>query len=133
MKEKSNDSKYLKYRQKHSLKAVLDLQWNRLTLGTNLTYKSKTLAVDYFMVDERQKSEEDVMDIVRSVIFPGLHDYWMKHNTGYFAMDARLGIKISKGIQCWLMMNNLLNTEYSLRPMDVSPPRTLIFQVNAKF
>ncbi len=133
MKEKSNDSKYLKYRQKHSVKGVFDLQWNRLTLGTNMTYKSKTLAVDYFMVDERPKDQEDIMDIVRSVIFPGLHDYWMEHNKGYFAMDARLGVKISKGIQFWVMLNNLLNTEYSLRPMDVSPPRTLIFQVNAKF
>ncbi len=133
MKEKSNDSKYLKYRQKHSLKGVFDIHRNRLTLGTNLTYKSKTLAVDYFMVDERPKDQEDVMDIVRSIIFPGLHDYWMEHNKGYFAMDARLGIRISKGIQVWLMLNNALNTEYSLRPMDVSPPRTLIFQVNAKF
>ncbi len=133
MKEKSNDSKYLKYRQKHSVKGVFDFQWNRLTLGTNLTYKSKTLAVDYFMVDEREKSQPDIMDVVRSVIFPGLHDYWMEHNNGYFAMDGRIGIKVSKGIQFWLMMNNLLNTEYSLRPMDVSPPRTLIFQVNAKF
>ncbi len=133
MKEKSNDSKYLKYRQEHSVKGVFDFQWNRLTIGTNITYKSKTLAVDYFMVDEREKDQPDVMDIVRSVIFPGLHDYWMEHNKGYFAMDARLGVKVSKGIQFWLMMNNLLNTEYSLRPMDVSPPRTLIFQMNAKF
>jgi outer membrane receptor protein involved in Fe transport len=132
MKEKSNDSKYFKYRQKHSVKGVFDIQWNRLTVGANMTCKSKTLAVDYFMVDERAKDREDIMDIVRSVIFPGLHDYWMEHNKGYFAMDARLGIRVSKEIQFWLMFNNLLNTEYSLRPMDVSPPRTMIFQINMK-
>ena len=36
-KEKSNDSKYLKYRQKHTVKGVLDLQWKRLNLGMNVT------------------------------------------------------------------------------------------------
>ncbi len=132
-KENSNDSKYLKYRQKHSFKGVLDFEWNRLTVGTNLTYKSKTLSVDYFLVDERPKTTPDVMDAVRSLIFPGLHNYWEEHNTGYFAMDFRLGVKITKDIQVWGMFNNLLNTEYTLRPMDVSPPRTFVFQVNAKF
>ncbi|MCL2040859.1 MAG: TonB-dependent receptor [Bacteroidales bacterium] len=133
MKEKSNDSKYLKYRQKHTVKGVFDFQWNRWSVGTNLMYKSKTLAVDYFIVDEREKEEDDMMDIVRSLIFPGLHDYWEEHNTGSFTMDARFGVKINKNIQSWLMLSNLLNTESSLRPMDVSAPRTFIVQLNFKF
>lgn len=132
MKEKSNTSKYLKYRQKHSFKGVLDFNWSRFSIGTNLTYKSKTLAVDYFMADEREKNYMDMMDLVRSIIFPGLHDYWKAANKGYFAMDARLGVKVTKGIQFWMMLNNALNKEYSLRPMDVSAPRTLVLQVNAK-
>ena len=41
MKEKSNTSKYLKYRQKHTVKAILDFQWKRLTLGTNIVWKQK--------------------------------------------------------------------------------------------
>ncbi len=131
-KEKSNDSKYLKYRQKHSFKAVMDFEWNRFTIGTNMCYKSKTLAVDYFLVDERPKDHMDIMDAVRSIIFPGLHNYWEDHNTGYFAMDARVGVEISKKIKMWFIVNNLLNTEYTLRPMDVSQPRTFVFQVNAK-
>ena len=57
MRSKSNDNRYLKYRQKHSVKAVLDLEWKRFNFGTNLSWKSKTLAVDYFMVDEREKLE----------------------------------------------------------------------------
>jgi len=133
MKEKSNDGKYLKYRQKHTVKGVFDFQWNRWSVGTNFTYKSKTLAVDYFIVDEREKEQDDMMDIVRSIIFSGLHDYWKEHNTGHFTMDARFGVKINKSIQGWLMLNNLLNTEYSLRPMDLSAPRTFIVQLNFKF
>ena len=133
MREKSNDSKYLKYRQKHTFKGVFDFQWNLFSVGANLAYKSKTLAVDYFIVDEREKEQDDLMDIVRSIIFPGLHDHWEEHNKWHFTMDARLGVKLSKNIQSWVMMSNLLNTEYALRPMDVSAPRSLIFQLNFKF
>jgi outer membrane receptor protein involved in Fe transport len=133
MKEKSNDGKYLKYRQKHTVKGVFDFQWNRWSIGTNLTYKSKTLAVDYFIIDEREKEEDELMDVVRNIIFPGLDNYWEEHNIGYFTMDARFGVKVTKNIQGWIMLNNLLNTEYALRPMDLSAPRTLIFQINFKF
>jgi outer membrane receptor protein involved in Fe transport len=133
MKEKSNESKYLKYRQKNTFKGVFDFQWNRFSIGANLIYKSKTLAVDYFIVDEREKEEDDLMDIVRSVIFPGLHDYWEQQNKGHFTIDGRVGVKINKNIQSWVMLSNIFNTEYSLRPMDVSAPRTLIFQLNFKF
>lgn len=133
MKEKSNNSKYLKYRQKHSFKAVLDFQWNRFSIGTNMTYKSKTLAVDYFIIDEREKEKDDLMDVVRSIIFSGLDEYWEENNNGYFTMDFRVGVKINNNLQLWGMVNNLLNSEYSVRPMDVCAPRSLVLQLNAKF
>lgn len=54
MKEKSNNSKYLKYRQKHTFKTTLDFEWKRINLGMNVAWRSKTLAVDYIMLDERE-------------------------------------------------------------------------------
>ncbi|MEG1544048.1 MAG: TonB-dependent receptor [Tannerellaceae bacterium] len=133
IKSKSNTSNYLKYRQKHTVKAVLDLQWKQFNLGTNMTWKSKTLAVDYFLVDEREKATPDVMDYVRSLIFSGLHDYWKEKNNGYFMMDLRLGMNATKHIRVQAIVNNLLNSEYSVRPMDVSAPRTFLLQVGATF
>ncbi len=58
MKEKSNTGKYLKYRPKHSFKATVDFQWKRINLGANVAWKSKILAVDYLMLDEREKTTE---------------------------------------------------------------------------
>ncbi|MDD4848847.1 MAG: TonB-dependent receptor, partial [Bacteroidales bacterium] len=133
LKEKSNDSKFLKYRQKHSVKGTIDFQYRHFMLGTNLEYKSKTEAVDYFMVDERVKENEDLMDKIRNIVFPGLHDYWISNNKGYFAMDFRIGIEITKNLTLWAVADNLLNSEYSLRPMDVSAPRTFLLKLNAKF
>ena len=46
MKEKSNTSKYLKYRPKHSFKTTVDFQWKRINVGANVAWKSKILAVD---------------------------------------------------------------------------------------
>lgn len=41
MRSKSNDSKYLKYRQKHSVKGVFDLEWKRFNIGTNMSWKAR--------------------------------------------------------------------------------------------
>ncbi len=132
-KSKSNNSKYLKYRQQHSLKGVFDLDWKRISIGTNLVWRSKTLAVDYFMVDERPKTEPDIMDYVRNLLFGDLHDYWQDHNKGAFIMDLRAGVKVTDKLRFQFNINNLLNTEYTFRPMDVSAPRSFVMQITAKF
>lgn len=133
MKSKSNTSKYLKYRQKHTIKGTFDFQWERFSLGTNMMWKSKTLAVDYFLVDERMKDEKDVMDYVRSLIFGDLGGYWAKHNKDFFTMDMRMGVQVTKQVYLQFIINNLLNTEYSIRPMDVSAPRTYVVRTSLKF
>lgn len=133
MKQKSNTSKYLKYRQKHSLKGSLDLTYDRYSIGTSMTWKSKTLAVDYFMVDERDKEANDVMDYVRSLLFGDLQGYWERNNKGYFVQDLRASVQITKGVKVMGIISNLWNKEYSTRPMDISQPRTYTLQLEAKF
>lgn len=133
MRSKSNDSKYLKYRQKHSVKGMFDYEWKRLSIGTNLAWKSKTLAVDYFFTDEREKTEKNLMDYARYMLFGNLQEYWADKNRGYLTMDLRLGFKLSKHVHLQGMVNNLLNTEYTTRPMDVAPPRTFIMQTSIHF
>ena len=135
MKNKSNDSKYLKYRNKHSFKASIDYNYKWLSLGMNMGYRSKILAVDYIMVDEREKEEMDLMDYARRFIFgyeggEDLHSYWMSHNNGVFTMDLRCAVKFKEHIELQFMVNNLLNTEYSFRPMALAPPRTYVCRVN---
>lgn len=137
MKYKSNTSKYLKYRQKHHVKGTFDFQFKRFFLGTNMTWKSKTLAVDYFMVDERplgpNKPEADLMDYARQILFGDLHGYWKKNNKGFFVMDLRFGVDVTKKVSMQCNITNLLNKEYSIRPMDVNPPRTYMVKTNIKF
>ncbi len=138
MKEKSNTGKYLKYRPKHSFKATVDFQWKRINLGANVAWKSKILAVDYLMMDERPKTQLDLMDYVRGVAFgyskgESLASYWKKHNTDYATVDMRLGVKATKEVAFQFMVNNLLNKEYSYRPMAVAAPRTFVVKMDITF
>lgn len=135
MKNKSNDSKYLKYRNKHSFKTTIDYNYKWLSLGINMMYRSKMLAVDYIMVDEREKAEPDLMDYARKFIFGyedgvSLHDYWMEHNKGVFTMDLRAAVRFKEHVEVQFLINNLLNTEYSYRPMALAAPRTFVCRMN---
>ncbi|RHJ78383.1 TonB-dependent receptor domain-containing protein [Parabacteroides sp. AM08-6] len=140
MKEKSNNSKYLKYRQKHTVKGTLDFQWKRINLGVNAAWKSRTLAVDYLMVDEREKpfGQKEIMDHVRDLLFGNiggetLGSYWEQTNKSYFTMDLRAGVKVTKEVQFQFLINNLLNKEYSTRPMAVAAPRTFVMRLGIDF
>ena len=135
MKNKSNDSKYLKYRNKHSFKTTIDYNYKWLSLGINMMYRSKMLAVDYIMVDEREKAEPDLMEYARMFIFGyedgvSLHDYWMEHNKGVFTMDLRASVRFKEHVEVQFLINNLLNTEYSYRPMALAAPRTFVCRMN---
>ena len=135
MKNKSNDSKYLKYRNKHSFKTTIDYTYKWFSIGVNMSYRSKILAVDYLMVDERVKEQKDLMDYARMFIFGyedglSLHDYWMSHNNGSFTMDLRASVRFKEHVEMQFLVNNLLNTEYSYRPMALAPPRTFVCRMN---
>ncbi len=135
MKNKSNDSKYLKYRNLHSFKTTIDYNYKWFSVGVNMGYRSKILAVDYLMVDEREKAEKDLMDYARLFVFgyedgESLHSYWMNHNKGVFTMDLRASARIKEKIELQVLINNLLNTEYSYRPMALAAPRTFVCRLN---
>ncbi|MBQ8939968.1 MAG: TonB-dependent receptor [Paludibacteraceae bacterium] len=138
MKNKSNDTKYLKYRNKHSFKTTIDYTYKWFSVGVNMSYRSKILAVDYLMVDERVKDQKDLMDYARMFIFGyedglSLHDYWMSHNNGIFTMDLRASVRFKEHVEMQFLVNNLLNTEYSYRPMALAPPRTFVCRMNINF
>ena len=47
--------------------------------------------------------------------------------------DMRLGVKATKEVAFQFMVNNLLNKEYSYRPMAVSAPRTFVVKMDVTF
>jgi hypothetical protein len=59
-----------------------------------------------------------------------LHDYWMEHNKGIFTMDLRCAVRLKERAEVQFIINNLLNTEYSYRPMALAAPRTFVCRLN---
>ena len=90
------------------------------------------------MMDEREKQQQDLMDYVRTILFgksrgETLATYWKKHNTDYATVDLRFGAKATKEVAFQFMVNNLLNKEYSYRPMAVAAPRTFVVKMDITF
>ena len=138
MKYKSNDSPYLKYRNKHSFKATIDYNYKWFSVGVNMSYRSKLLAVDYFLVDERDKSQQELMDYIRTFIFgyedgETLKSYWAANNNDVFTMDLHASARFKEHVEIQFQVNNLLNTEYSYRPMALAAPRTFVCRLNLTF
>ena len=89
-------------------------------------------------MDEREKQQQDLMDYVRTILFgksrgETLATYWKKHNTDYATVDLRFGVKATKEVAFQFMVNNLLNKEYSYRPMAVAAPRTFVVKMDITF
>jgi outer membrane receptor protein involved in Fe transport len=140
MKSKSNRSKYLKYRPKHTFKFSGDIQWKRYSVGANVSWRSKILAVDYLMVDERTQdpTKFNPMAAIRHIVFGDegsntLANYWHANNTDKATLDLRMGVNFTKCVGLQMQLNNVTNNEISNRPMSLEAPRTFVAKVNIDF
>jgi hypothetical protein len=54
-----------------------------------------------------------------------------KHK-GNYVMDARIALQVNGWLKAAFIVNNLLNNEYSLRPLKMEQPRTASLQFTVK-
>ena len=109
----------LKYRFKHLVRFDTEATYKKLSLGLSARYNSKTENVDKAFVDL------DVLGILPTGI-----DYWLEErNNGDVVFDARIAYKITPKIRGSLIVNNLLNREYALRPLSIESPRLTTLQL----
>jgi hypothetical protein len=55
-------------------------------------------------------------------------DYFDAHRFGNWIFDARLSYNISEVHKLAIIGTNILNRSYSLRPLKIEPPRTIMVQ-----
>ena len=103
--------------------------------------KPKTIE-EYILLQDEEKQAD--LFLVREVLQQALPEaeeriswsmptYWKKHNTDYATVDMRFGVKATKEVAFQFMINNLLNKEYSYRPMAVGAPRTFVVKMDVTF
>lgn len=119
------NSVYLKYRYKNTLKADFDINYKLLSIGGSFRYNSFMINIDPFF--------EGKDPLFPYPLIPGIASYRKEHNQGDFVIDIRVGIKLNKYAKISIVCKNLLNREYSERPAMIEQPRSLTIQCGVKF
>ncbi len=118
----------LKYRFKHMFKADIEFKIYRFSLGVSNKYYSKMQNID--------KAFKDI-EVLTDGFYPNIDrikgvKYWKTHL--YVSVwDARVSYKISEKQKLSLVCNNVLNEEYSLRPLKIESQRNTALQYALTF
>ena len=110
----------LKYRFRHLLKADAEFRIASFMAGIGYRYYSFMENIDDAFYDFDMQSNPNYPD--------GIIQYRQEHPNGTTVWDVRLGYEIQK----WtitLVVNNVANLEYSLRPMKIEAPGSFSLQV----
>ena len=59
-------------------------------------------------------------------------DYFKEHQFGNWIVDARVSYSFNKVHKIALIGSNILNRSYSLRPLKIEPPRSIMVQYTFK-
>lgn len=113
IKSVSEDSvNVLKYRSRHIFKMDVETKYKMVRLGVSCQYTSHMINID--------KAFEDPLGVGFDVFNIGM--YRDINNKGFVLWDTRLIFDFKK-ITLSFLVNNLLNTEYTLRPALLEAPR----------
>ena len=130
-------TKVLKYRIQHTAK--LDLQFtfvNKISINLSGSYYSAMMNVDamFFSYDSQNPTLPSAQAALSASIgdlpFTGYYNYFYSHLKGSFVLDLGITYHITKNLKASFVVKNLLNKEYTLRPMYVEAPRSFNLQLS---
>ena len=126
----------LKYRIQHTAKLELAFTfWKKLGLNISCAYYSSMLNVDnmFFTMDsknmENSKAVRDFWSNMGTLPFTGYKNYFDNHKHGSFVLDIGISYNILPNLKASFVVKNVLNNEYTLRPMYVEAPRSFNVQL----
>jgi outer membrane cobalamin receptor len=116
-------SNMLKYRFRHLVKADVQLDYKKFSTGLSFRYNSFMVNVDRFFEDP----------FFGPLLSPGVADYRRRNNQGDYIFDYRIAYQMQETSKIALIINNVLNREYMIRPADIQAPRTVAIQYTLAF
>jgi len=127
-------SRILKYRFYHSAKVDFEMAWKDISWGFSMNYFSAIINIDKSFEDSlRFPNGTPIIHYGKPMfILPGLREYREKNNVGQVIFDARVGLDLAKKSRLSVVVRNLFNKEYMIRPGDVQAPRTFALQYMLK-
>lgn len=121
-------SQILKYRFLHNLK--IDMEYTLLkkfSIGFSAKYYSKIINMDAVIKGfEELTAQVDVLQDIRYM------DYYNSHRFGNWIFDARISYLLKDKHRFAIIGSNIMNKTYSLRPLKIEAPRTVMLQYTLK-
>ena len=131
---KTTDDPILKYRFRSSAKVDAEISFRKVSAGISFNYFSNMVNIDKVFEDQIMITYNGItvpaldQNNQPLYIFPGLKEYRAEHNKGEYFFDARLSWQFNANSKLSVIVKNLLNREYMVRPGDVQAPRNIAFQ-----
>jgi hypothetical protein len=118
----------LKYRFLHNVKADFEVMIKKkIGIGLSAKYFSKIVNMDAIIKDfEEFTVSNDYLQDLRYM------DYFNAHRFGNWIFDARLSYQFTDKHKLALIGSNIFNRSYSLRPLKIESPRTIMVQYTFK-
>ncbi len=121
----SDSSDILKYRYSHLLKADVEFQWRKFTVGMSLRYHSGMVNIDKIFTS-------GFLDIAFGKSL-GIKHYRDNRTKGDAIFDLRSSLQLTKALYISFIIKNLFNYIYMERPADMQPPRIFVIQAGVSF
>ena len=120
--------KILKYRFLHNVKLDAEYTYNKkFSFGMSGKYFSKIVNMDAIIEDFEQTTID--VDILQDLRYM---DYYNAHRFGNWIFDVRVSYNLTETHKFALIGSNILNRSYSLRPLKIEAPRTIMIQYTCK-
>jgi outer membrane cobalamin receptor len=113
----------LKYRFQHLVRADIELNRDGMILGASLRYNSHLQNIDLAFLEIEMFGFAEW----------GLTSWRANHTSGDYVVDMRVGYKVNSNHRIMLIVGNLLNREYAIRPLAIEPPRLTTLQYTYSF
>ena len=109
----------------HLVRADIGFTYRRWQCGFSARYNSHMQNID--------RAFEDLESVPTADFSPGIRAWRSEHTTGDYVFDLRCGFEWKEGHRIMLIVNNLLNREYAIRPLAIEEPRFTMLQYVMKF
>ena len=122
-------SQILKYRFLHNVKFDAELTYkSKFSVGLSMKYFSKIVNMDAIIKDFEETTAASGGD-KQNIRYM---DYFNAHRFGNIIFDARVSYSVNEHHKVALVGSNILNRSYSLRPLKIEPPRSIMLQYTWK-
>jgi iron complex outermembrane receptor protein len=114
----------LKYRFLHNVKLDAEFVYDKkLSIGMSAKYFSKMVNMDAIIKDfEEITINNELLQDLRYM------DFFNSHRFGNWIFDMRVSYNVNETHKLALIGSNILNRTYSLRPLKIEAPRTVMVQ-----